>query len=251
MSHHPERTARNVRPVNQPPSYRYVRKRDFETICADCAAHSKTAWTLLVLFVLFSVAWPSIQTSCQGVVSAEEEVTLDEMPASQEPVRLELCLCHPDTEELTKPLMSAGVISTQLVASAKSVEGYRLMTREWKNGDIVEAVYVSEQAELTEEDVVSASVVRDTVIDGYLVKFYLSSSANRRLTELTRAYKPHGKKNPRDKGRQLAVVVNGRLMTAPVIQVEINGGEFSICGNVSREEAMKLAASLNGKLVVK
>lgn len=68
-----------------------------------------------------------------------------------------LCLCHPDTEELTKPLMSAGVISTQLVASAKSVEGYRLMTREWKNGDIVEAVYVSEQAELTEEDVVSAS----------------------------------------------------------------------------------------------
>lgn len=162
-----------------------------------------------------------------------------------------LCLCHPDTEELTKPLMSAGVISTQLVASAKSVEGYRLMTREWKNGDIVEAVYVSEQAELTEEDVVSASVVRDTVIDDYLVKCYLSSSANRRLTELTRACKPHGKKNPRDKGRQLAVVVNGRLMTAPVIQVEINGGEFAICGNFSREEAMKLAASLNGKLVVK
>ena len=28
-------------------------------------------------------------------------------------------------------------------------------------------------------------------------------------------------------------------------------GELSICGNVSREEAMKLAASLNGKLVVK
>ena len=226
--------------------YRYVRKRDFETICADCAAHSKAAWTLLALFVLFSVAWPSIQTSCQGMVSAEEEVTLDEMPASQEPVRLELCPCHPDTEELTKPLMSAGVISTQLVASEKSVEGYRLMTREWKNGDIVEAVDVSEQAELTEEDVVSASVVRDTVFDDYLVKCYLSSSANRRLTELTRAYKPHGKKNPRDTGRRLAIVVNGRLKTAPVIQVEINGGEFSIC-NFSREEAMSLAASFNGK----
>ena len=28
-------------------------------------------------------------------------------------------------------------------------------------------------------------------------------------------------------------------------------GEFAICGNFSREEAMKLAASLNGKLVVK
>ena len=219
--------------------YRYVRKRDFETICADCTAHSKTAWTLLALFVLFSVARPDVLISCQGVVSAEEEVSLDEMPACQEPVRLELCLCHPDTEELTKSLMSAGVISTQLVASAKSVEGYRLMTRESKNGDIVEAVYVSEQAELTEEDVVSASVVRDTVIDDYLVKCYLSSSANRRLTELTRAYKPHGKKNPRDKGRQLAVVVNGRLMTAPVIQVEINGGEFAICGNFLREEAIR------------
>ena len=69
--------------------YRYVRKRDFETICADCAAHSKAAWTLLALFVLFSVAWPSIQTSCQGVISAEEEVPLDDSSASQEPVRLE------------------------------------------------------------------------------------------------------------------------------------------------------------------
>ena len=226
--------------------YRYVRKRDFETICADCAAYSKTAWTLLVLFVLFSVAWPCIQTSCQGVASAEEEVALDEMPASQEPVRLELCLCHPDTEELTKPLMSAGVISTQLVASAKSVEGYRLLTQGWKDA-VVEAVYVSEQAELTEEDVVSASVVRDPVIDDYLVRCKLNSSANRRLAELTRAYKPHGKKNPRDKGRQLAIVVNGRLRTAPVIQVEINGGEFDISGNFSREEAMKLAASLNCK----
>ena len=34
---------------------------------------------------------------------------------------------------------------------------------------------------------------------------------------------------------------------APVIQVEINGGEFAICGNLSREEALKLAASLNNK----
>ena len=120
--------------------YRYVRKRDVETICADCAAHSKAAWTLLALFVLFSVARPDVLISCQGVVSAEEEVSLDEMPASQEPVRLELCLCHPDTEELTKPLMSAGVISTQLVASAKSVGGYRLMTREWKNDDVLSAI---------------------------------------------------------------------------------------------------------------
>ena len=229
--------------------YRYVRKRDFETICADCAAHSKTAWTLLVLFVLFSVAWPSIQTYCLGV-SAEEEAALDEMPASQEPVRLELCLCHPETEELTKPLMSAGVIGTQLVASAKSVEGYRLMTQE-RNGEIVEAVYVSEQAELTEEDVVSAWVEKDPVGDGYQVWGRLNPVAGGQLLELTRAYKPHGKKNPRDKGRQLAIVVNGRLMTAPVIQVEINGGEFAVCGNFSREEAMKLAASLNGKLVVK
>ena len=30
MSHHPERTARNVRPVNQPPSFRYVSRRAAE-----------------------------------------------------------------------------------------------------------------------------------------------------------------------------------------------------------------------------
>ncbi len=229
--------------------YRYVHKRDFESICADCAAHSKTAWMLLVLFVVFSVAWPVVQTSCQGV-SAEEELTLDEMPECNEPVHLELCLCHPETDELIKPLMSTGAISTQLVASAKSVEGYRLMTRERK-GEVVEVVFVSDQAELTEGDVESASAERNPIADGYLVKVHLNSSASHRLAELTRAYMPHGKKNPRGAGRRLAIVVNGRLVSAPVIQMEINCGEFAISGDFSREEAISLAASLNNSLTVK
>ena len=225
--------------------YRYVRKRDFETVCADCAAHSKTAWTLLVLFVLFSVAWPSVQTSFVAAPE-DESVPLEGMPGSQEPVRLELCLCHPETEELTKSLMSAGGIDTQLVASAKSIEGYRLMVRERK-GEIFEAVYVGEQAELTEVDVVAALVEKDPIADGYEVRCMLNPAAGGRLLELTRAYKPYGTKNPRDKGRRLAIAVNGRLMTAPVIQAELNRSEFSICGDFSWEEARSLAVSLNNK----
>ena len=53
MSHHPERTARNVRPVNQPPSYifygnkkpgyatntwRFFRGGNYSVVAADCVS---------------------------------------------------------------------------------------------------------------------------------------------------------------------------------------------------------------------
>ena len=222
--------------------YRYLRRRDFDGVCADCAAHPAISWTMLVVFAVFSVFGPTIRAS--GVTAIDvEPMESEEMSESEEPARLELCLCHPDTEELTKPLMYGRTVVTQWLATAQSVEGYRLMTIE-RNGVIDEVVYVGESPELTEADLESASVVKDDFSDGYQVSGKLNPDAGRRFAELTRAYKPHGKKNPHDLGYQLAIVVNGRLITAPRIMSEI-GDEFVITGNFSREEALKLAASLN------
>ena len=222
--------------------YRYLRRRDFDGVCADCVAHPMMSWTLLVVFAVFSVFGPTIRAS--GVTAINNEIEEPyEMSESAEPVRLELCLCHPDTEELTKPLMSGCTVVTQLLSTAQSVEGYRLMTIE-RDGVIDEVVYVSESPELTEADLESASVVKDDFSGGYQVSGKLKPDAGRRFAELTRAYKPHGEKNPRDLGYQLAIIVNGRLLMAPTILSEI-AGEFMICGRFSREEALKLAASLN------
>ena len=221
--------------------YRYLRRRDFDGVCADCVAHPMMSWTLLVVFAVFSVFGPTIRAS--GVTAINDEIEEPyEMSESAEPVRLELCLCHPDTEELTKPLMSGCTVVTQLLSTAQSVEGYRLMTIE-RDGVIDEVVYVSESPELTEADLESASVMKDEFC-GYQVLGKLNPDAGRRFAELTRAYMPHGKKNPRDLGYRLAIVVNGRLLMAPTIQTEITG-EFMISGRFSREEALKLVASLN------
>ena len=221
--------------------YRYLRRRDFDGVCADCVAHPMMSWTLLVVFAVFSVFGPTIRAS--GVTAIDvEPMEQEEMSENEDPVRLELCLCHPDTEELTKPLMSGCTVVTQLLATAQSVEGYRLMTIE-RDGVIDEVVYVRESPELTEADLESASVMKDEFC-GYQVLGKLNPNAGRRFAELTRAYMPHGEKNPRDLGYRLGIIVNGRLITAPTIQTEI-GGEFVITGKFSREEALKLAASLN------
>ena len=45
----------------------------------------------------------------------------------------------------------------------------------------------------------------------------------------------------------LAIVVNGELAAAPIIQTEIDMGEFIITGKFTKEEAVNLAAALNSK----
>ena len=38
--------------------YRYLRRRDFPQLCADCAARKPLVWTLFLLFVFFSLVSP-------------------------------------------------------------------------------------------------------------------------------------------------------------------------------------------------
>ena len=45
-------------------------------------------------------------------------------------------------------------------------------------------------------------------------------------------------------GRQVAVVVGGRVVSAPSVQEAITGGEVRLSGSLSREEAEALAAAL-------
>jgi preprotein translocase subunit SecD len=41
--------------------------------------------------------------------------------------------------------------------------------------------------------------------------------------------------------------VNGELVAAPIIQTEIDMGEFIITGKFTKEEAIALAAALNSR----
>lgn len=97
---------------------------------------------------------------------------------------------------------------------------------------------------VTGEDLVSAAVQRDPTAGGLSIGFRLSSEGGRKFSTLTRNYKAHGPKNPTDRGRQLAIILDDQLISAPVINSEI-GSSGEITGRFTPAQAQKLAAELN------
>ena len=97
---------------------------------------------------------------------------------------------------------------------------------------------------VTGEDLISAAVQRDPTAGGLSIGFRLSSDGGRKFSTLTRNYKAHGPKNPTDRGRQLAIILDNQLISAPVINSEIStSGE--ITGRFDAKSAKKLADELN------
>ena len=102
----------------------------------------------------------------------------------------------------------------------------------------------STEPRVTGEDLVSSQVERDPTSGGLSIGFRLSAEGGRKFSQLTRNYKAHGPKNPTDKGRQLAIILDGQLISAPVIQSEI-GSQGQITGRFDAKSAKKLSDELN------
>jgi len=97
---------------------------------------------------------------------------------------------------------------------------------------------------VTGEDLVSAAVERDPTSGQLSIGFRLNAEGGRKFSTLTRNFKAHGPKNPTDRGRQLAIILDDSLISAPVIQSEI-GSSGQITGRFTGPEAQKLANELN------
>ena len=108
-----------------------------------------------------------------------------------------------------------------------------------------EPYYVQRKPELTGDSLTSARVERDPVTGKLSIGFQLNSTGAAKFASLTRNYKAHGPKNPSAQGRQLAIVLDGHLYSAPVIQGEIPGGRGEITGSFTPAEAQQLANVLN------
>jgi SecD/SecF fusion protein len=106
--------------------------------------------------------------------------------------------------------------------------------------------YVARSTEprVTGEDLVSAAVQRDPTSGSLSISFRLSGEGGRKFATLTRNYKAHGPKNPSDQGRQLAIILDNTLISAPVINSEI-GSQGEITGRFDAKSAKKLADELN------
>jgi len=113
-----------------------------------------------------------------------------------------------------------------------------------KNGDgTYSPNFVSRKTELTGESLVSASVERDPA-GSLAISFTLNSAGAKIFSTLTRNYVAHGPKNPTDRGRQLAIILDDNLVSAPVLQSEI-GAHGQITGHFTAAEAQQLANDLN------
>ena len=96
---------------------------------------------------------------------------------------------------------------------------------------------------ITGEYLTSASVERDAV-GSLAISFSFNGKGAKLFSDVTRNYMAHGPKNPGDRGRQLAIILDDNLVSAPVIQSEI-GAHGQITGHFTAAEAQELANNLN------
>lgn len=190
----------------------------------------------------------------------DEQVRRDAKASLQSAAYLEFRLTHPKNSVLVSELLSRDVApegyekkgrgyartadwseisrrpgyATRLAAFASPDPRYSFMLED--NGDETYSpsfVARSTEPKVTGEHLESAAVERDP-IKGIAIGFRLNAEGGRRFAALTRKYK----------GRELAIVLDDQLISAPVINEEI-GSSGKIDGSFDMLEAQKLAAELN------
>ena len=201
----------------------------------------------------------------------DEEVRKAAKASLQSAAFLEFRLTHPKNDQLVAKLLAKdiapegykksgnGYARTEKWSEVSRQPGYAARLAAWEapdarynfmledNGDGTYApnfVARSTEPRVTGEDLVSAAVERDPTAGTLSIGFRLSSEGGRKFSTLTRNYKAHGPKNPTDRGRQLAIILDDQLISAPVIQSEI-GSQGQITGRFDAKSAQKLAAELN------
>jgi SecD/SecF fusion protein len=201
----------------------------------------------------------------------DEEVRKAAKASLQSAAFLQFRLTHPKNDQLVAKLLSKDVAPEGYKKSGNGYQrlenwgeisqrpGYSVRLAAWEspdprysfmledNGDgTYSPNFVARKTEpnVTGSDLESAAVQRDPTTGSLSIGFKLSAEGGRKFSILTRNYKAHGPKNPSDRGRQLAIILDDQLISAPVINSEI-GAQGEITGRFDAKAAQKLAAELN------
>ena len=120
----------------------------------------------------------------------------------------------------------------RLSSFGRPPQGYQFMLERDKEG-FYQPNYIRRKAQLTGKDLVSAHVDRDEV-GRTAVAFKLNSKGGSTMRKMS----------SQNIGRQLAIILDGELISAPVLKSEI-GTSGQISGNFTPAEAKRLADDLN------
>ena len=132
------------------------------------------------------------------------------------------------------------------VSSFRPKPGYEFMLmKEERRGQIVfSPYYVNKRAQLTGDLLEDASVDYQQFAQPY-VNLSFNSKGAKRFARLTADHAPGGAKNPSPDGQRfLAIVLDGKLHSAPYIRSAIYGGNAIIEGSFTVQEAQGLAIIL-------
>lgn len=171
----------------------------------------------------FGVAEPAIYpqgadqivVQLPGVVDRERAVNLIGKTAL-----LEFCLVNPDPAALKRAI------------AGKPVEGYEV--KQLKRESLSQPILIKKQAELTGANLVGAMVGVGQSFNEPQVEIEFDAKGAKIFAAVTREYI----------GRQLAIVLDDQVLTAPVIKTEIPNGKGVITGQFTQEEATDLATIL-------
>ena len=182
--------------------------------------------------VLRPVGQNRIEIQLPGVSTKDNPDVVDQVKA---PARLDFRLVHPTLRP------GAGI---------EAPAGYEVKTMEWegRRGESgVEELFVKRIPEMTGE-MISNSFARPDLYGKPEVILEFTSEGKKRFAEVTRVIADMGQRNG-TLGR-LAIVLDGRLYSAPTVREEINSDSAQITGSFTDREAINLANVLNNPLDV-
>src|SRR5688500_1410300 len=172
-----------------------------------------------------------IEIQLPGVSTKDNPDVVDKVKA---PARLDFRIVHPTA------IPAPGI---------EPPPGYELKTEErtGRNGETyLEEVFVKRIPEMTGE-MISNSFARPDIYGKPEVVLEFTKEGKTRFADVTRAIAATGQ--PGRDGR-LAIVLDGKLYSAPTVKQEINSDSAQITGSFSDREALNLANVLNNPLDV-
>ena len=106
---------------------------------------------------------------------------------------------------------------------------------------VYKPVYVETRKQLTGSALKDARVEYEPQNNRPYVSLSFNKDGAERFGKITAAYAPRGENNLNsDIGRRLAIILDGQLYSAPVIQDAIYGGNAQITGSFTAEEAQRI-----------
>lgn len=145
-----------------------------------------------------------------------------------------------DSESIFDPIENTRL--TKVMRKFHAPVGYELFLEKMDAG--YKPIYIRSTPELTGKYLKYAST-RTTQFGQPLVTLSFDKKGSKKFAQVTSDYQPGGPKNPSMEGRrQLAIVLDGTVFSAPVIQTAIYDGEAVIEGIEKTQEARDLALVL-------